>query len=268
VHARRIEPDQERLPVAVRAIGQVGQLLKKLDDLGITNNTIVVYTTDNGAETFSWPDGGTTPFRGEKNTNWEGGYRVPALIRWPGVVQPRTKINDVFSAEDWVATLVAAAGEPDITNKLQQGYDAAGKTFKVHLDGYDQGDLLAGRGTDKRHEFFYWTDDGDLAGLRYDQYKAVFMEQPAHGLEVWQQPLVPLRAPKLFNLRSDPFERSQFESGDYVRWYIDHAFVFVPAQAIVAQHLVSFREFPPRQPPGSFNVQQAMEKLRNPPSSN
>ena len=162
--------------------GQVGELLKKLDDLGIANNTIVIYTTDNGAETFSWPDGGTTPFRGEKNTNWEGGYRVPAMIRWPGQVPPRIEINDIFSAEDWATTLVAAAGEPDVKNKLLQGYDAAGKNFKVHLDGYDQRDVLTGKGPSKRREFFYWTDDGNLAGLRYDQWKGVFMEQKAHGL--------------------------------------------------------------------------------------
>jgi arylsulfatase len=252
--------------------GQVGQLLKKLDDLGITNNTIVVYTTDNGAETFSWPDGGTTPYRSEKNTNWEGGYRVPALVRWPNMVQPRTEINDIFSAEDWVPTLVAAAGEPGIKEKLLQGYDAAGKTFKVHLDGYDQRELLAAKGPDRRREFFYWTDDGDLAGLRYDQYKAVFMEQPAHGLEVWMQPFLPLRTPKLFNLRSDPFERAQHEAGDYVKWFVEHAFVFVPVQAIVAEHLASFQQFPPRQAPGSFTVNQVMENLRklsrNPPSSN
>src|SRR5262249_28389033 len=248
--------------------GQVGQLLKELDDLGIADNTIVIYTTDNGAETFSWPDGGTTPFRSEKNSNWEGGYRVPAIIRWPGVVQPHAEINDIFSAEDWVATLVAAAGEPDIGNKLLQGYSAAGKTFKVHLDGYDQRDLLAGKGPDKRHEFFYWTDDGDLAGLRYDQYKAVFMEQPAHGLEVWMQPLVPLRAPKLFNLRSDPFEGAEQESGDYVRWFIEHLFVLVPAQTIVAQYIQSFQEFPPRQKPGSFSVGEAMEMLIKQKGSN
>jgi arylsulfatase A-like enzyme len=183
---------------------QVGQLLKKLDDLGIANNTIVIYTTDNGAETFTWPDGGTTPFRGEKNTNWEGGYRVPALIRWPGKVQPHTEINDVFSAEDWVPTLVAAAGEPDIKEKLLNGYDVGGKSFKVHLDGYDQGDLLAGKGPDKRREFFYWTDDGDLAAIRYDQYKVVFLEQQAHGLEVWMQPMVRLRAPKDFQCALRP----------------------------------------------------------------
>jgi arylsulfatase len=248
--------------------GQVGQILKKLDDLGIANNTIVIYTTDNGAETFSWPDGGTTPFRGEKNTNWEGGYRVPAMIRWPGQVPARTEINGIFSAEDWTATLVGAAGEPDIKNKLLQGYDAAGKNFKVHLDGYDQRDLLTSKGPDKRREFFYWTDDGNLAGLRYDEWKAVFLQQNAHGLEVWSEPLVQLRLPKLFNLRSDPFERAQYESGDYVRWFIEHAFVIVPAQAIVGQHIATFQQFPPRQRPGSFSVEQAMEKLRNPPSSN
>jgi arylsulfatase len=241
--------------------GQVGQLLKKLDDLGIADNTIVIYTTDNGAETFSWPDGGTTPFRGEKNTNWEGSYRVPAMIRWPGIVQPRTEMNDIFSAEDWVPTLVGAAGEPDIKDKLLQGYGAGDKSFKVHLDGYDQRDLLSGKGPDKRREFFYWTDDGNLAGLRYDQYKVVFMEQQAHGLEVWMQPLVPLRAPKIFNLRSDPFERAEHEAGGYDKWFVEHAFVLVPAQAIVGEFLSTFQAFPPRQKPGSFSVDQAMEKL-------
>ena len=188
---------------------------------------------------------------------------MPALVRWPGTVQAHTEINDIVSAEDWVQTLTAAAGIPEIKEKLLQGYNAGGKSFKVHLDGYDQRDLLAGKGPDQRREFFYWTDDGNLAGLRYDQYKAVFMEQQAHGLEVWMQPLVPLRAPKLFNLRSDPFERAEQESGDYVRWFIDHVFVLVPAQAIVAQHLQSFQEFPPRQKPGSFSVDQAMQMLMN-----
>ena len=248
--------------------GQVGQMLKKLDDLGIANNTIVIYTTDNGAETFSWPDGGTTPFRGEKNTNWEGGYRVPAMVRWPGLVPPRTEINEIFSAEDWATTLVAAAGEPNIKEKLLQGYDAAGKNFKVHLDGYDQRDLLSGKGPDKRREFFYWTDDGNLAGLRYEQWKAVFMEQKAEGLAVWAAADDSIAPAMLFNLRSDPFERSQHEAGDYVRWFIEHAFVLLPAQSLVAQHLVSFLQFPPRQRPGSFSVEQAMEKLRTPPANN
>ena len=227
----------------------------------------MIYTTDNGAETFSWPDGGTTPFKGEKNTNWEGGYRVPAMVRWPGQVPARTEINDVFSAEDWATTLVAAAGEPDVKNKLLSGYDAAGKNFKVHLDGYDQRDLLARKGPNKRREFFYWTDDGNLAGLRYDQWKAVFLEQKAHGFDVWSQPMIQLRLPSLFNLRSDPFERAQHEAGDYVKWFVEHAFVLVPAQAVVGQHLMSFQQFPPRQRPGSFSVEQAMEKLRNHPQA-
>jgi arylsulfatase len=248
--------------------GQVGQLLKKLDDLGIADNTIVIYTTDNGAETFSWPDGGTTPFRGEKNTNWEGGYRVPALMRWPGPVTPHSEINDIFSAEDWVPTLVAAAGNPDIKEELLKGYEAGSKNFKVHLDGYDQGGLLAGNGPDKRREFFYWTDDGDLAGLRYDQYKVVFLEQEAHGLEVWMKPLIPLRAPKIFNLRSDPFERAEHEAGAYDTWFVEHLFVLVPAQTIVGQYLTSFREFPPRQEPGSFSVDQAMDLLMKQKSNN
>jgi arylsulfatase len=167
-----------------------------------------------------------------------------------------------------VTTLVAAAGEPEIKSKLLQGYDGAGKRFRVHLDGYDQRDLLARAGPNKRREFFYWTDDGNLAGLRYEQWKAVFMEQKAHGLNVWSQPMVELRMPSLFSLRSDPFERAQHEAGDYVRWFVEHAFVLVPAQTVVAQHLVSFEQFPPRQKPGSFSIQQVMSKLRNPPSSN
>jgi arylsulfatase len=247
--------------------GHVGQLLAKLDELGIAENTIVIYTTDNGAETFSWPDGGTTPFRGEKNTNWEGGYRVPALVRWPGLVAPRTEINGIFSAEDWLATLLAAAGEPDVKDKLLAGHAAGDRTYKVHLDGYDQRPLLSG-GENARREFFYWTDDGGLAGLRYDQYKIVFMEQPAHGLEVWMQPLVPLRAPKVFNIRSDPFERAEHEAGAYDTWFVEHAFVFVPAQSIVGQHLATFQAFPPRQRPGSFSVDQAMEMLTRQQSAN
>jgi arylsulfatase len=248
--------------------GQVGQLLAELDRLKIADNTIVVYTTDNGAETFSWPDGGTTPFRGEKNTNWEGGYRAPALIRWPGTVPARAEINEIFSAEDWVSTLVAAAGEPSVKQKLLEGYDAAGASFRVHLDSYDQRELLSGKGPSKRREFFYWTDDGDLAGLRYDQWKAVFLTQDAHGLEVWSRPMIQLRLPLLFNIRSDPFERAEIESGDYTRWFIEHAFLLVPAQAIVGEMIASFQQFPPRQRPGTFSVEQAMERLRLPPSSN
>jgi arylsulfatase len=210
---------------------------------------------------MSWPDGGTTPFRGEKNTNWEGGYRVPAMVRWPGLVKPGTEINDVFAHEDWIPTLLAALGEPAIVEKCKVGCQAAGKTFKVHLDGYDQRDLLAGRGPSQRHEFLYWTDDGDLAGLRYNQWKLVFMEQRAHGFDVWQEPMVTLRVPKLFNLRADPFERADHEGMGYLQWRIDRIFLLVPAQAYVGQWLQTFREFPPRQKPGSFSLDQVMEQL-------
>jgi arylsulfatase len=242
--------------------GVVGQLLKQLDDLGIADQTIVLFTTDNGAEVFSWPDGGTTPFRGEKNTSWEGGYRVPGMIRWPGVVKPGTEINEIVSHEDWVPTLVAAAGEPNVTEKLLTGYQAAGKTFKVHLDGYDQRDLLAGTGPSKRKEFFYWTDDGNLAALRYERWKLLFLEQRAEGLNVWQDPLVPLRLPKLMDLRADPFEIAQHVAGDYDKWRVQHAFVLVPAQAFVGQHLQTYVEFPPRQKPGSFALNEVLAKLQ------
>ena len=241
--------------------GMVGQLLKQLDDLGIANNTIVIYTTDNGAEVFSWPDGGTTVFRGEKNAPWEGGYRVPGMIRWPGVVKPGTELNDIVSHEDWVPTLMGAAGEPNITQKLLTGYQAGGKTFKVHLDGYDQRDLVAGTGPGKRNEFFYWTDDGQLAALRYRNWKLMFLEQRAIGLNVWQDPPVPLRLPKLMNLRTDPFERAESDSGNYDDWRVRRAFVFVPAQNFVAQHLQTYAQFPPRAKAGSFNLDAVMNKL-------
>ncbi|RWN60423.1 arylsulfatase [Mesorhizobium sp.] len=242
--------------------GMVGQLLGKLDDLGIADNTIVLWTTDNGAEVFSWPDGGTTPFKGEKNTNWEGGYRVPCMMRWPGVIKPGTEINHITSHEDFVPTLVAAAGEPDVTAKLLNGYEAAGKTFKVHLDGYNQRDVLAGEGEGKRHEYFYWTDDGNLAGLRYERWKMVFLEQREEGLAVWENPLIPLRFPKLFDIKGDPFERAQTDAGEYARWRVEHAFALVPAQAYVAKHLQTYVEFPPRQRPGSFALDQVLAKLQ------
>ncbi|MGH7676644.1 MAG: arylsulfatase [Gemmatimonadales bacterium] len=240
----------------------VGQLLKKLQDLGILDNTIIMYSTDNGAEVMSWPDGGTTPFRGEKNTNWEGGYRVPAIIRWPGVVKAGTVDNNVFAHEDVMPTLLAAAGVPDIKEKLLAGHQAGGKTFKVHLDGYNlmpyfRGPAAAG----PRHEFLYWTDDGNLAALRYDNWKAVFLEQRAHSFDVWQEPFVTLRVPKLFNLRMDPFERADHEGIDYERWRFERVFLLMPAQAYVGQWLATFRDFPPRQRPATFNLEQVMQKL-------
>jgi arylsulfatase A-like enzyme len=242
--------------------GHVGLLLKKLDDLGIADNTIVMYSTDNGAECMSWPDGGTTPFRGEKNTNWEGGYRVPCAIRWPGVIEPGTICNEVGSHEDWLTTLLAAAGEPDIKEKCLKGHKAGSKTFKVHLDGYNLVPALSGETKEwPRREFLYWTDGGDLAALRYDQWKIVFMEQRVHGFDVWEEPFVTLRLPKLFTLRGDPFERADHEGMDYKHWRADRLFALVPAQAFVMKWLQSFKEFPPRQKPASFGIDQVMEKL-------
>ena len=226
--------------------GHVGQILDKLDQLGVADNTIVMYSTDNGAECFSWPDGGTTPFRNEKNSNWEGGYRVPCIIKWPGVIKPGTVINEIGSHEDMLPTLLAAAGEPDIKEKLLKGHRANGMEYKVHLDGYNLMPAFQKEAKWPRREFFYWTDDGSLCGLRYDQWKVVFMEQRGHGLEVWQEPLVPLRFPKLFNLRTDPYERADHEAIGYGKWRLDRAFALVPAQAFVAKHLETYKEFPPR----------------------
>jgi arylsulfatase A-like enzyme len=240
----------------------VGVLLKKLDDLGIANNTVVVFSSDNGAETFTWPDGGTTPFRNEKGTNWEGGFRVPCLVRWPGTIQPGTIVNDIVAHEDWAPTLLAAAGEPNVKGKLLDGYQANGGTFKVHLDGYDLTAFLSGQGPAPRKEFFYFTDDGDLCALRYARWKAIFLEQEAHGLGVWQKPFIQLRAPLLIDLHADPFERASVDSGAYDRWYAEHLFLFVPAQAVVAQFLASFRDFPPRQKSASFTVDQAFAALQ------
>jgi len=239
----------------------VGVLLKKLDDLGIANNTIVVFSSDNGAETFTWPDGGTTPFRNEKGTNWEGGFRVPCLVRWPGTIQPGTIVNDIVAHEDWAPTLLAAAGEPNVKGKLLDGYQANGRTFKVHLDGYDLLALLSGQGPAPRKEFFYFTDDGDLCALRYAKWKAVFLEQEAHGLGVWQKPFTRLRLPIIFDLHADPFERANTDSGAYETWFAEHIYLLVPAQAVVAQFLASFRDFPPRQKSASFTVEQAFEAL-------
>ena len=246
--------------------GMIGQILDKIDELGITDNTIVMYSTDNGAEVMSWPDGGTTPFRGEKNTNWEGGYRVPTVIRWPGVIEPGTLNNEVVSHEDMLPTLLAAAGEPNIKEKLLAGYSAMGRNYKVHLDGYNLLPALKGEEPWPRHEFLYWTDDGNLAALRYNQYKINFLVQRSHGFDVWQEPFVELRLPKLFTLRADPFERADHEGLGYGKWRLDRAFVLVPAQAFVADWLSTFEQFPPRQKPGSFSLSQVMDKLTAAPS--
>ncbi|MCI0365209.1 MAG: arylsulfatase [Phycisphaerales bacterium] len=240
----------------------VGQLLDKLKELGLDENTIVMYSTDNGAEKFTWPDGGQSPFRGEKNTNWEGGYRVPCAIRWPGVIKPSTVYNDIFAHEDMLPTLLAAAGAPDVKEQLLKGMKVGDKNFKVHIDGYNITDALAGKSPSPRHEFFYFNDDGSLVGLRYDQWKVVFAEQREHGFNVWEEPFVALRLPKLFNLRSDPFETADHEGMDYERWRVEHLFVMVPAQEYVGKFLATFRDYPPSQKPGSFSIDQALEALQ------
>ena len=242
--------------------GHVGMVLAKLDELGLADNTIVMYSTDNGAEKFTWPDGGQSPFRGEKNTNWEGGYRVPCVIRWPGVIKPGSVFNDVFAHEDMLPTILAAAGAPDVKEQLLKGMKVGGKTFKVHLDGYNITDALAGKSPSPRHEFFYFNDEGSLVGIRYDQWKIVFAEQRGEGLEVWEEPFVPLRLPKIFNLRSDPFETADEEAMDYERWRVDRLFLLVPAQEYVGKFLASFKEYPPSQKPGSFSIDAALEALQ------
>jgi arylsulfatase len=242
--------------------GHVGQVLAKLKELGLEQNTIVMYSTDNGAETFTWPDGGTTMFKGEKNTNWEGGYRVPTMIRWPGVIKPGTVLNDIGAHEDMLPTLLAAAGDKGAAADLLKGRKIGKTTYKVHLDGYDLGPALRGEGAWPRKEFIYWTDDGSVAALRYENWKITFLKQEGEGLEVWQKPFTQLRAPLVTNLRMDPFERAEEEHAiGYQRWYLEHMFVIAPAGAYVGRWLQSFREFPPRQKPGSFNLDRVMESV-------
>ncbi|MBS0628725.1 MAG: arylsulfatase [Verrucomicrobia bacterium] len=242
----------------------VGTVLKKLDDLGIANDTIVIYTTDNGPHMNSWPDAGMTPFRNEKNSNWEGAYRVPAMVRWPGKIKAGSVSNAITAHLDWLPTLLAAVGDPNIKEKLLKGYKVGKKEFKVHLDGYNY--LPFFKGQDKkspREEFFYFSDDGDLTGLRYDNWKFVFAEQRATGtLQVWSEPLVKLRVPKIFNLRMDPYERADITSNTYYDELLNRAFLLVPAQQYVAKFLATFQEFPPRQKAASFSIDQVLEMMQ------
>jgi arylsulfatase len=241
----------------------VGMLLDRLDELGIAENTIVMYSTDNGPHMNSWPDAGMTPFRGEKNTNWEGAFRVPELIRWPGKIQAGVVSTEIVQHHDWLPTFLAAAGEPDIVEKLKAGHDVGGRTFKVHIDGYDLLPYLTGE-TEKspRQAFVYFSDDGDVLALRFDNWKAVFMEQRTQGtLQVWLDPFVPLRIPKLFNLRTDPYERADVTSNTYWDWFLDNAYLVLAATAVMVQFLATFEEFPPRQKAASFTIDQAVEKL-------
>jgi len=243
----------------------IGQILKAVDDLGIASNTIVLYTTDNGPHQNSWPDAGTTPFRSEKNTNWEGAFRVPCLVRWPGRIQPGSVSNELVSGLDWLPTLVAAAGDAEIKDKLLKGYQVGPKTFKIHLDGYNQLPYLTGQQPESaRKEFIYFNDDGDLVAMRYGNWKVVFEEQRAPGtMRIWAEPFTKLRVPKIFNLRSDPYERADITSNTYWDWLVsDGAGIIVSGPAVVAQFLNSFREFPPSQRPSSFSIDQVMEKVQ------
>ena len=244
----------------------VGTVLDKLDQLGIADNTIVMYSTDNGPHMNSWPDAAMTPFRSEKNSNWEGAYRVPALVRWPGHVKPGTVSNQVMSHLDWMPTLLAAAGDADVTSKLLKGYKAGNTTYKVHLDGYNFVPCLTGQEQKcPRQDFFYFSDDGDLTGLRFDNWKFVFAEQRQPGtLQIWAEPFVRLRLPKLFNLRMDPYERADVTSNTYWDWYLDHAFLLIPAQQYVGDFLSTFKDYPPRMRPASFTIDQVMESLKTP----
>src|ERR1017187_7326230 len=235
----------------------VGQLLKKVDDLGIPNKTIVVFTSDNGAQKFTWPDGGTEPFRGEKGTTWEGGFRVPCLARWPGVIKPNTIINDIASHEDWTPTFLAAAGVPNVKDQLLKGYKGVDQTFKVHLDAYDMTDLLSAKGPSQRKEIFYFDDSGGLNALRYGDWKVTFATKNSWWADVAKPRTVPL----VVNLRADPFEVTP-DSGMYTRWYADKLWVMIPAQAIVGQFLQTFKEFPQRQKSASVNIQQVLDQMK------
>jgi arylsulfatase len=243
----------------------VGKILDALDRLGIADNTIVFYSTDNGPHYNTWPDAAATPFRGEKNTNWEGGWRVPAMVRWPGHIPAGVWSNAIVHHMDWFPTFLAAAGDPFIKERLLQGISvpAMGRDYKVHLDGYDILPLLTGE-TDQspRHEIFYFSDDGDLTALRYDDWKLIFMEQKSPGtFRVWMEPFVPLRVPLIENLRRDPYERAEITSNTYFDWVLDRAYLLVPAQQYVAKFMETFKEFPPRQKAASFSLDQVMDKL-------
>jgi arylsulfatase A-like enzyme len=249
--------------------GQVGELLAELKKLGVDNNTIVMYSTDNGAEFFNWPDGGTTMFRGEKNTQWEGGFRVPTLIRWPGVIKPNTVINGIAAHEDMMPTLLAAVGDTTVKEDLLKGLQIGDMTYKVHLDGYNLLPFLKGDVKESpRHEFIYWTDDGSVAALRYDNWKLSFLRQNSVGIKVWETPFETLRWPMLTNLRMDPFERASDESTGHPQWAAERMFVLAPAAAYVGNWIQSFREFPPRQKPGSFNLDRVMEQVTSPHPGN
>jgi arylsulfatase len=241
----------------------VGQLLDLLDELDIADDTIVIYSTDNGPHMNTWPDGGMTPFRNEKNSNWEGAFRIPELIRWPGKIEAGVVSNEIVQHHDWLPTLLAAAGAPDIMDKLKAGHTIGDKTYKVHIDGFNLLPYLTGEEeTSPRKGFVYFSDDGDVLGLRFDNWKLVFMEQRAPGqLQVWLEPFIPLRVPKLFNLRTDPFERADITSNTYFQYIFENAYLVFAGTTLVTEFLATFKEFPPRQKAATFTIDQAMEKM-------
>jgi arylsulfatase A-like enzyme len=243
----------------------VGEVLKALDEAGLADNTLVFYSTDNGPHLNTWPDSAMTPFRNEKNSNWEGAYRVPAMVRWPGKIKPGQVSNQMISHLDWLPTILATAGNPDIATKLLNGYSANGANYKVHLDGYNLVPHLTGE-TPKgpRESFLYVNDDQQLVGLRYDNWKLVFMEQRAQGtLQVWMEPFTTLRVPKIFNLRTDPYERADITSNTYYDWLVDHAFLLVPAQDYVGKYLMTFKDYPQRQKAASFNLDEVFQNIQS-----
>jgi arylsulfatase len=242
----------------------VGELLKLIDELGLTDNTIVQYSTDNGPHYNTWPDAGTTPFRGEKNSNWEGAYRVPAFIKWPGKFPAGVTLNGIVSHEDWLPTFAAVAGAADIKEKLLKGTTLNGRQYKNHIDGHNLLDYLRGKAKDSpRNEFIYVNDSGNVVAMRYGDWKAVYLENRAHQLQVWREPFVHLRLPLLFNLRRDPFEKSQENSNTYHDWMIDRAFVLVPLQAMASKFLLSMKEFPPSQVAGDWSLDTLEKQIKS-----
>jgi arylsulfatase A-like enzyme len=241
---------------------QIGQMLAKLDELGIADNTIVMYSTDNGPENDTWPDGANTPFRSQKDTNWEGGWRVPAFIRWPGKIKAGTVLNGIVTHQDMLPTLLAAAGEPDIKEKLLNGHKAGNKTFKVHIDGYNMVPYLTGAVKDSpRNSFFYFSDDGDIMAVRAGDWKLIFAEQRATTMAAWAEPFVKLRVPHIFSLRRDPFERASFNSNTYWDWIVDHVPQLYLVQGLVQDQIAEFVKYPPRQKPASFNLDAVLAQL-------
>ena len=241
----------------------VGDLLKFLDDNNLTENTIVMYSTDNAPHFNTWPDGGTVPFRSEKNSNWEGAYRVPCYVRWPGHIPPGTVLNGIVAHEDWLPTFAAIAGAPDIKEKLLKGVELNGRRYRNYIDGYNQHDYITGK-TDKspRNEFWYVNDDGQIVAARYDAWKAVFLENRGQAFEVWREPFVELRVPLLFNLKRDPFEKAQHNANGYNNWFLDHPYIIVPIQGMAAKFLQTMKDYPPSQTPGSFNLSRIEEQLK------